>query len=395
MVREVIIILLAALRKFLIPIGIVVTGAVIAIMLLVFRQSPPKEFVKKAAALVTVIDAVQSDERVMISGFGTVESQRELEVKPQVSGHVVELHKNLQVGGRINEGEALFRIDPRDYQIAVDAQNAALTTAEFEYKLEEGNQVVAKREWELLGSDLKSSKLSRELALRKPHLKQKKAALDSAFSQLKKAELDLSRTVIKSPFNAVVLDESIEVGEFVGQQSTVMKISATDAFFILLKAPRKSLRWISLNADGSAKNAIVSVYQSIDTKNEQRWDAAFVRVLGDVDSAGRMAQILISVKNPLDANEDKQPLLLGSYVRIEIEGDVIPDVYALPLSALREDSKIFTVSETKQLVIKQVKPVFAHSNTVYVTGEIEDGDVVIVSPLKNALEGMLVEVQRD
>ncbi|MCB0359031.1 MAG: hypothetical protein KDD44_05330, partial [Bdellovibrionales bacterium] len=64
------------------------------------------------------------------------------------------MHPNLILGGVIPEGALLLEIDPRDYQIAVDAAKAALARAEVELRLEQGNRVVAQREWELLGDEV-------------------------------------------------------------------------------------------------------------------------------------------------------------------------------------------------------------------------------------------------
>ena len=90
----------------------------------------------------------------------------------------------LVIGETLDQGAALLQIDPRDYRVAMDEQRAALAKAEFDLKMELGNQAVAKREWSLLNPSAgEVNTLSRQLALRRPHLKEKRMALAAAKSR--------------------------------------------------------------------------------------------------------------------------------------------------------------------------------------------------------------------
>ena len=54
-----------------------------------------------------------------------------------------------------------------------------------------------------------------DFALRRPQKRQAQAAVDAAENRLALARLDLERTVVHAPFNALVLDESVEIGQLV------------------------------------------------------------------------------------------------------------------------------------------------------------------------------------
>ena len=85
-------------------------------------------------------------------------------------------------GGRFTKGQALLRIDPRDYQVAMEQQRAGYNRARVELQLERGRKAVAEREWEVLSNSSSSPARSntaqlsesdddgRALALREPQL---------------------------------------------------------------------------------------------------------------------------------------------------------------------------------------------------------------------------------
>ena len=130
--------------------------------------------------MVHVIHVKPTTHRVTVSGFGTVEADRYLTVRPQLSGIVVEQNPALLDGGRLREGDTLIKIDPRDFETQRMNAQAQLARAEFELKVEEGQQVVARREWSLLNQSGRVGNANRDLTLRVPHLAEKRAALAAA-----------------------------------------------------------------------------------------------------------------------------------------------------------------------------------------------------------------------
>jgi RND family efflux transporter MFP subunit len=314
-----------------------------------------------------------------------------LEVRPQVSGHVVEVHPSFQVGGRVKTGEVLFKIDPRDYEIALDVARAELTRAEFELKLEQGSQVVAKREWDLLGAESSdANKLNRELALRIPHMRQKQAALKAARSQFEKAKLDLERTRIKAPFDVLVLNEAVEEGKFLSPQTIAAKVVATKEFFVKVKIPRASLKWVGKIDD--ANKMPVKIIQDVGGKEQVERKGNLLRNIGRVEEMGRMVQLLISISNPLDPPNGLSQILLGSYVRVEIEGPRLDDVIAIPRAALRENSRVWIVGKESKLEYRKIEVLHSKDEKVFIQDQLKTGELIITSPVKNALEGTLLEV---
>ena len=107
--------------------------------------------------------------------------------------------------------------------------------ARFERDAESGRQVIAQREDELQ-SGLDIEEVNRSLVLREPHPRQAEAMMEKAINDIEEAELQLSRTVIR-PFNARVVEESVEVGQLVSPNSTICELVGTDEYWIQVSVP--------------------------------------------------------------------------------------------------------------------------------------------------------------
>lgn len=376
--------------------AILLVGIIGASLLILIRQEPPRAQPEKVALPVTAITARLVDATVSTTGYGTVSAKRDLEVRPEVSGHIVELLPAMEIGGRVSEGDTLFQIDPRDYEIALETEKANLERARYELKLEQGNQIVAQREWKLLDKELAQNPLGKELALRKPQLQEKEAAFAAAQSRVDKARLDLDRTLVKAPFSGVVLEESLEVGRYVSPSSAVARLASTDEFYVTVQIPQDELPSLGFTPAGAPTIADRSakIIQRFGAKGESERDGRVVRLLGDVDERGRMAQLIVSVRSPLDPPRGEVPLLLGTYVGVQLSGETVEDVIRLPRYAVREGDVIYLIGSDNHLRTVAVEKIFSHLDDVFVRGDVRDGDRVVTSQLRDALEGSLLRITR-
>ncbi len=386
------------LFQVLLPVLILGGGVIGARALIAARPEVKKTTQQTSAPVVEVITVQSEDTQAVISAFGTVRAHQELSVQPQVSGSVVEQHASLIKGGLLHTGDVLLRIDPRDYTYAVETQQGALAKAEFELELERGNQVIAQREWNLLESSIETSEMGKQLALRQPHLREKRAAVAAAKSRLAKAELDLQRTTLSAPCNALVLDESVEVGQLVMSQTPVARLVCTDAFRVEVSIPMHELAWVAIPGPAQARGSQVRVLRDLGSDKTAQRQGVVAGLLGDVSENGRMARLLVLVEDPLSRNvsQDQQlPLLLGEYVRVEIDGPRLTDVFVVPRNTLREGGRMWVKNDNNQLEIRQVEVALSRHDSLLIQSGLQDGDQVITSPLPVALSGMLLQSPSD
>ena len=382
------------LLQALLPVLILGGGVIGARALIASRPAPQKAAPQAAATVVEVLTVHSEDIRAVISAFGTVRAHQELSVHPQVGGYVTQQHTSLTKGGLLQTGEVLLRIDPRAYTYAVEAQQGALAKAEFELQLELGKQVIAQREWELLEPSIETSEMGKQLALRKPHLREKQAAVAAAKSRLAKAQLDLQRTTLTAPCNAVVLEESVEVGQLVMSQTPIARLVCTDAFRVEVSVPMHELAWVNIPGPTQTSGSQTQIIRDLGNGLTAVRQGAVAGLLGDVSQNGRMARLLVLVHDPLSREQSpdpRLPLLLGEYVRVEIDGPQLTDVFVLPRGTLREGSRIWVKNAANQLEIRKVEVALSRHDSLLIQHGLRDGDQVVTSPLPVALPGMALQ----
>lgn len=340
------------------------------------KKRPPKR-----AELVKIQSLKSSSETVVLQLTGTVTPATEIRLRARVSGEVVSLSPDFIDGGLIAEGEQLLTIDPVDYELALIQSLSALEKARFDYKIEQGRQDVAKREWELLKPEDEVSELEMELALRTPHLKASKAALLAAEANLKKAQINLERTKISTPFNAVVLKRNTNLGSQAAQQDVLAELAGTDTYWITVSVPVDRIKWITI--PGSTAH--------IYSGNQRIREGKVIKLLGDLEQKGRMARLLIEVEDPLaqrPENRGKKPLLLGEYVRADIDGRVMEQVYSIPRNALREGSQVWLASKENKLDTRTVEVLWRDAGRVLIGENLADGEKLIISDITAPIPGM-------
>ncbi|MCP4198781.1 MAG: efflux RND transporter periplasmic adaptor subunit [Proteobacteria bacterium] len=384
--------------KVVLPLLVLIGATLIAIWLFATRpsadQNPPGENV----TLVEVLTLEPVTRKVVVSAKGTVIPAREIVVQPEVSGRVVAQNKRLSPGGRIKKNELLVRIDRRDYELALSREKAALAQAEFQLKVEQGRKEVADYEWTLMDKNNQPTGAAKELTLRNPHIENSEAAVEAAKSGLERARLNVRRTEIKAPFNGMVRSESVEIGQLVTPQSRLATFIGTDAFWVQISVPVEKLDWIDVPGMGDEKGSDVTVFYRAGSGTKIERSGRVIRLLGDLDSRGRMAQLIVSVEDPLGLKTDQdtpssKPLFLGSYVTVHIPGREIEDAFEIPRNALRDGDKVWLMDGEGRLDIRQVQVIWRESQVVYVRDGLRNGDRMVISRIPMPVSGMGLRVE--
>lgn len=332
-----------------------------------------------------------------VEAYGTVQPHRKLTVLAEVKGRIIEQSPNLDAGGILKENDILLKIDPTDYIDAVEQARAQVENAEFNLVQEKGKKVIAEKEWQLIEPSLKEGGIGKNLALRIPHVREKESALQASMSKLEKALVDLKRTILRAPFNSLVLEEFVEVGQVLSPQSQVAVLVSTDEYRILVNVPYDDLSWIRVPQNNGQEGTPVTVIQELGDGKILKRNGSILRFMGNLDPTGRLAQVMVVVKDPLGLEKKEQkekeiPLLIGTYVKVEIEGPVLTNVVQLPRSAVREGNKVWVRNSKGRLEIRDIKVLSATKETAIVDGSLKDGEEVITSSLPVAIQGMELKV---
>ena len=384
----------AAWLRLLLPILVVICAAAVSIWMM---QSGPKAKPRakvRNAAIVDVRPIEFGRQTTTVSAMGAVIPRREVILKPQVSGGIIQISDKLIPGGHFARGEQMLSIDPRDYQLAAQQLASEVARVEADRQLELGRQRVAQKEYELLGETVSAEE--KALMLRQPQLENLHAVLDGTRARLEQAQLDLARTVIKAPFNAVIMSREINIGTIVSPSTTLATLVGSDSYWIEAPIPASQLKWINTGQDGIAAGSEVRIFDNATWGADRFRSGQVIGLTATVEEQGRMARLLVEVSDPLalQVSTKGQPvLLLGSYVRVEIAGANLPHAAAIERDLIHDGKHVWIMDDQGTLDIRSVDIAFRGQNKVLITGGIRDGELLVTSNLPSPVQGMSLRLK--
>ncbi len=405
-------------RPILAVISIAVLGTGIGINQYLVKTKPAAKKIEATAegVAVEVITVGVSASKVNVRARGTVMPAREVTLGTEVGGKVIKISAELQPGGKFLKGDVIARIDPSDYRIAVEQSFAAVDSAQAQLSIEESRKAVAVREWDMFGGKGKANG-NKQLALREPQMRSATTQLKSARSGLRRARLGVERTLLRAPFDGMVQARNVELGQIVGAGAPLLNFVGTQSYWIQVSLPVERLAWISVPGfGGKIEGSLVKIRHKVGREQIER-EGRVLRLLGEVDPAGRMARILIEVDDPLGLvaakaaaaareasgteivkteapmiSSSKLPLLLGTYVEVEIEGRDADNIIELDRAALRSGDTVYVMKPDGTLEKRKVEVLWRRENVVLLSAGVKAGEKIVISPLASAVNGMKLRV---
>ncbi len=373
-----------SMLKIILPAAVLLLGAGATAALISSRKAPEPASRPTLGALVETIRVQAEDLPLEIEGRGEVTPKTRIEVLPEVTGRVVEISPNLVSGGRFRAGQTLIRIDPRNYELAVERARAAVARTQVVLEREQAEAAVATAEWEAINGSIEPP----PLVARKPQTRQAEAELAAANADLATAELALERTRITVPFDGLVIQETVDLGQLVSPGRSVAKVIGTDAVEIRVPLEDSELAWFDLPAPATVSVDFAGRHQSRPAEAE--------RLEGQVDPRSRMVHVVIRVDQPFDREvegTDSPPLMPGTFVRTAIHGETLQQIIQIPRSTLRGSDQVWVVEEDR-LRIRTVEVLRAHRDSVVIRegSGLDSGDLIVTSAVEAATDGMAVRM---
>ncbi|QJB70893.1 HlyD family efflux transporter periplasmic adaptor subunit [Parasphingorhabdus halotolerans] len=424
--------------------GLVLLAAIIIAALLIFSRTEPEE--KAPEALVPLVQAIPIEIRsgnLMIRGAGTVRASEELTLSSEVAGKLVYVNPNLREGQRIARGATLFRIDPSNYNNAVQtaqadvaSQNVAVMEAREEVALAKAE--LARFQQRINGSSGKYANVddsdyaarilppdeliknqtasnipqqqtsTNRLATRQPQLLSARATLRRAQAQLADAQKALQRTVVRAPFSGVVRSEEVALGSYVAPGQSLGSIVGTGTFEAVIPLSEREAALIPSLWQPGLNRIEASIY-SVYGGTRYRWQAFVDRASSVLNPQTRTIDVFLRIPNPTRggapaANQpDREvsggasgapPLFVGSFVDAEITGKALGQYATLPLAALRPGNKIWLVREGRLRSVTVEILQRTDTEALITTNNLDEKPVVVVSSLKSATDGQRVRIAK-
>ncbi|EGQ9815414.1 efflux RND transporter periplasmic adaptor subunit [Vibrio parahaemolyticus] len=368
--------------RWLLP--FVVVGGSYAGYAAIAATAPEKESTKETITEPTVraSSLFPTDHKVVITSYGELVPFEKTHLSAQVSGEVISWHPNFVTGGIVKRGEVLFTIESDNYEAAVLQAEAGLASARASLIEEQAKAEVAKRQAKNL-----SDKQVTDLYLRKPQVLSAQAQVKSAQAALKRANRDLENCRVVAPYDALVVERDVGVGQFVTSGSRVATLNNIEVAEV--HVPIAGFDSAFLPESIKELTATVTQQGILSTTREGK----VVRDLGMIDSATRMINMVIQVEDPYGIDNQQPPIKFGSYVEVSFTGKELKHIYRLP-QELVKNRTVWVVNDENQLQPRTVTVLRAEGEFMLVGEGLEQSDQLVLTLPEYPQKGMAVQIAK-
>jgi len=280
------------------------------------------------------------DREIVLSG--RTEPARSVTLRAEIDGRVVEVAAAR--GAAVRAGDAIVRLDPRDREAQLREARARLRQRELEHEA--------------------ARKLSADNFQSRTQLAQASAQLEAARARLRAIELDLANTVVRAPFDGVLEERAVELGDYVPEGAEVARVIERHPLLVTGYVSQQEIHLVRPGMRGRAR--LVS---------GQEVEGTVRYVASESAPATRTFRIELEVPNP------RGELVLGvtSEIRIAVERHRAHHLSPALLALDEADTiGVKTVNEDDTVEFHPVNVVRSAADGVWVTGLPETVRVITV-----------------
>lgn len=175
------------MKDKLLAVSVVAAAIFLAVMMNLLAPGAAKSPEPEAAIAVKTMTVNSSELMVRVESQGVVKARTRTALVSEVSGAVLEVSDAFVAGGTFQAGDMLLKLDPTDYEVAVQRAEARLMSAKAAMEFERARSLQAEKEWAMTGRPQSEAPL---LALRRPYLLEAEANLLQAQSEVRQAKID-------------------------------------------------------------------------------------------------------------------------------------------------------------------------------------------------------------
>lgn len=411
---------LGVVLRLVVAVGILAGAVVFSLSLIASRPEMPQRQPRERSFTVEVVKPEFGAFSPTVNSFGQIIAARSIDVRAQVSGEAVEVSPNLEVGGSVEKGELLVRIDSFSYDGAVRDAEAALadarlqlTAAQEQLEIEKVNRDAAESELELARRDLERAQslsdsgtitnktledrallvAQREQAIaqRESAIRVQQATIERQTTAISRAEWardqasrSLSNTEILAPFDGVVTSQSAAQGRIISSGEVVAQMydrDALEARFTLSDQQYGLL--VNAGLIGRPVTAIWDIDpQPLIVKG------SIVRAGAEVDAALGGVEVYARLDGDTDI-----ALRPGTFVSIEVEGLAYENALRLPETAVYENDHLYIKGAENRMERIDIELLARDGQDVIVRGDMAHDADVITTRVSQAGEGVLVKIE--
>ncbi|MDP0500289.1 MAG: efflux RND transporter periplasmic adaptor subunit [Verrucomicrobiota bacterium JB022] len=332
------------------------------------------------------------DWQLWVDTQGNVTARTETSLTSEVAGRILRISPSFKPGGFFEAGDVLLEIDPLDYEAALANARAQLAQARLALAQEVAQAEQAQQDW----SDLGQGDTPTELVLREPQQAMARANVAAAEARVKQAERDLERTKVRAPYAGRIRDKMVDIGQNVSGSTTLASIYAVDVAEVRFPLSPFELSYLDLpeayrDDENSEAAPRVKLTQTLGNETYS-WDGYLDRTEGTVDMRSRLTYAVARVPDPYGSpGGDQPPLKIGSFVQAHIAGRYLQGIYVVPRKALIDQDTLYVIEPENALTARDVSVYWSDSERAIISGGLQPGERVCLTPIIYFLEGMPVQ----
>ena len=288
------------------------------------EQSARDSNAEQRAVPVAVIEVSAESVDVESEYAGRVRGSREVEVRARVEGILEE--RLYQEGQRVEKGDALFRIDPEPFEIALRSARAERDDAA-------ANLELANRQWQRISSLFEQDAVSRrqhdEAEINRDLARARLAMREAAVAD---AQRNLRYTEVVAPVTGATDLETVPEGSLVERSALLTRVTQHDPAHIRFSLPENdaAVQRVARRAmSGSGENQYSARVRLPDgTWHEGPGTVDFTDSTIDARTGSVHSRAVVP-------NADGM-LIPGQFVRVRLILQRLDDVYLIPPEAVGE-----------------------------------------------------------
>ena len=360
--------------------------AVCAIAFKFIGSAPGGSLMPEIKQEVTVSVIKPVDTPVTFNFSAITEGSKEVEIRSQVTGI---LQSQLFEDGRIvKANDSLFKIDPRQFELAVSSAESDLLKAQAELSQSEKDESRLKN----LVERKAISQKDYDDAYAK--LQMSKANYISAQTKLDSAKLNLSYTTIKAPISGSVSKALKNEGALINSSETLLtKIIQLDPIYANFSVSENDF----VKLDQNIAKGVIKMPDGKKLDVELRYgnDILYSHI-GHVsfsDSEIKKGTGVIEVRT-IFANTENI-LIPGQFVKLKLIGAYRPNSIVIPKKAVINGiagSSVFIINELNKATTTDVQVGDEIGDNIQILSGLKAGDKVIVDGAQKVQDGVEVTI---
>lgn len=345
------------------------------------KKEPPKREIPPQKMSVKTQNANPSTIEAEIITFGRVESEQPVDIVAEVAGKIRE-SVTLQVGQSVRKGQVLFTLGKETFELGLQSQKSNFMREVAmilpDMKIDYANRYST---WSSYFASLEVDKPLPKLPAYETEKEKTFLATKgilTSYYNIKAQEATLDKYVVTAPFSGSISEVYLQNGSVSPPNGKVLRLVQNSQLELKVPVDTKDVHWLKVGTD-------VNVATEDDS---QEWKGTIARIGDIVNPTTQSLDVYVKIQN------GKNPIYTGMYLRAKMEGGTIQNAIEVPRRAVFNENEIYIVKDDSVLHLQTVQIKKSNKETLIISG-IEDGQKVVIEPLINAYDEMIVKVLKE